>query len=841
MRFKKILAISLIASLMLSNATSYASDISGDNSDSYGISESESGDLAEDGQEAASPIGSADQTNQGEQDDQADKTDSENREDQVNSEDQEEQTDPANPNIADDNAAIDSGTLEIIEDADNIDLVPSSETEEHEATEVNPIYRDIISESDLIIPGQSEIEHQTREMADKYTIDSDVDTSVIYDVDTGDMIVSYPDGTSVNVFSDTMKTASLGAVSYRGIEYCSHLKEAEAILRDGFSSRQSVVTVYYKAERGSDYHTIYQSLKNGLFAHTGNPTEGDYIRWQHSGWHYSVTSYQDSIAKYYTFVFTPTYFTTVSQENAVTAEVKKTLNEIGAADSNSDYRTVKKIYDYICSNITYDYTGFNNGDILCHSAYAAVINKTAVCQGYALLFYRMALEAGIDARLIAGFGSSNSYDSAHAWNIVKIGSKYYNLDSTWDAGKNPYLYFLKSNASFEENGTRHQRWGTDNLNNVYDYDTPGFKAAYPMTGSDYEASGDEADAEIYNSIAKTDITLSGTTFTYSGEEICPEVAVKLNGKVLSEGEDYTVSYSDNIDAGKAKLRIDGQGDFYGYKTAKFNIARKNIDAVDYLEISDSEYNYVITDGGISHTAILYRGTSVQPQIDASLGSYQLTEGNDYTLSYENNNAIGDAVITINGIDNFTGSATRPFRIITEYQPINISADRSSVEKGDTCTVSVTGNTGTVSYASSDPAIASVDASTGVVTGLSAGTVAISATASAKYSLYEGIDSVDITVTDTSKSDSGNEPSVIISNSGSSKSSASKTSSAAKKSSTKKKTSAKKKSTKKKTSSQKSSTRKKTSAKKSSTKKKTSAKKSSTKKKASSKKSSTRKK
>ena len=58
------------------------------------------------------------------------------------------------------------------------------------------------------------------------------------------------------------------------------------------------------------------------------------------------------------------------------------------------------------------------------------MNKTAVCQGYAGLLYRLCLEMGISCRMITGTGNGG----AHAWNIVALDGKYYNADSTWDAG-----------------------------------------------------------------------------------------------------------------------------------------------------------------------------------------------------------------------------------------------------------------------------------------------------------------------------------------------------------------------------------------------------------------------
>jgi hypothetical protein len=81
----------------------------------------------------------------------------------------------------------------------------------------------------------------------------------------------------------------------------------------------------------------------------------------------------------------------------------------------------------------------------------------------------MALDWGVDARLIAGDAGG-----PHAWNIVKMGDYYYNLDSTWDAGLRPnYMWFLKCPDTF----VNHYR--------DFEYSTSEFNAAYPMGAADY--------------------------------------------------------------------------------------------------------------------------------------------------------------------------------------------------------------------------------------------------------------------------------------------------------------------------------------------------------------------
>ena len=59
--------------------------------------------------------------------------------------------------------------------------------------------------------------------------------------------------------------------------------------------------------------------------------------------------------------------------------------------------------------------------------------------------------------------------------------------------------------------------------------------------------------------------------TYTGSEITPSVEVKFNGETLTLGTDYTVEYTDNINAGTATATITGEGNFEGAKTVTFTI------------------------------------------------------------------------------------------------------------------------------------------------------------------------------------------------------------------------------------------------------------------------------
>ena len=176
---------------------------------------------------------------------------------------------------------------------------------------------------------------------------------------------------------------------------------------------------------------------------------------------------------YVNIVFICQYYATDEQNTELCKQVDEVLSSLDITDNSSEYEVICAIYDYICSNVTYDYENLDNDDYkLKYTAYAAMVNKTAVCNGYAMLASRMLTQAGISCCFVTG---TNLKGCPHAWNIVGIDGVYYYVDTTWDAGKKPenYAYFLRGESDF----TGH----------IFDdeYTTDEFKSLYPMAETRY--------------------------------------------------------------------------------------------------------------------------------------------------------------------------------------------------------------------------------------------------------------------------------------------------------------------------------------------------------------------
>ncbi|MGM9660343.1 MAG: transglutaminase domain-containing protein, partial [Faecousia sp.] len=259
-----------------------------------------------------------------------------------------------------------------------------------------------------------------------------------------------------------------GRYQARATADCVSEAEAADQVRSFLCSRTESFTVSVTTT-DSDFSSVCHTLFDGALVHTGVPTEGDYLAWQYGGWggkgSYSVSGSN----YYYSITFTVSYYTTAAQEAQMDARVSSLLSQLNL-DGKSDYEKIKGVYDYICKNITYDYANLSDDTyMLKFTAYAALMNNTAVCQGYAVLLYRLALELGVDCRFISGDGGG-----PHGWNIVQMGTYYYNADSTWDAGRSSYSYFLVSPDNFTDH-TRDE-----------EYDTEAFHASYPMGTQNYD-------------------------------------------------------------------------------------------------------------------------------------------------------------------------------------------------------------------------------------------------------------------------------------------------------------------------------------------------------------------
>ncbi|MBQ8974921.1 MAG: hypothetical protein IJ072_04250 [Oscillospiraceae bacterium] len=206
---------------------------------------------------------------------------------------------------------------------------------------------------------------------------------------------------------------------------------------------------------------------------TGEPDEGDYIRYQYGGYRVLCDREEDGEAYRYTVTIVPKYYMYLFQEQIVTEKVGELMAQFSFDGGASDYEKIRTIYDYVCSSISYDRVHEGNPyHTLRSTSYAGLIWGSATCQGYCVTLYRLLREAGISCRIVTGSGGDSG--TLHAWVIAELDGKYYCMDATWDSGKEEYSYFLKGSDTFDGHTPSEEFLSGD------------FAAQYPISPSDYE-------------------------------------------------------------------------------------------------------------------------------------------------------------------------------------------------------------------------------------------------------------------------------------------------------------------------------------------------------------------
>lgn len=172
----------------------------------------------------------------------------------------------------------------------------------------------------------------------------------------------------------------------------------------------------------------------------------------------------------YTFAEQSTLFlkSSYDREHAdeIYSEVTSISRELGLTDNLNDLAKIRLIHDWICENVSYNYSHYRNcagSNRICddyneyHTAYGTLDNRSALCQGYMLLFDVMCQVNNIEVGCVI--------NNAHCWNTVKYNGEWYFVDTTWDDKDGSYnwltwekedyvyKYFMKGYDSFYSNGS----------------------------------------------------------------------------------------------------------------------------------------------------------------------------------------------------------------------------------------------------------------------------------------------------------------------------------------------------------------------------------------------------
>ena len=501
---------------------------------------------------------------------------------------------------------------------------------------------------------------------------------------------------------------------------------------------------------------IAKDTFDDTFVHTGNPSEGDYILYQCGYITYNIQYIYNSSTFSADIVYTANYYTNASQEAAVTKKVNSVLAQLNL-NGKSEYEKILAIYDYICRSVRYDNVHLNNPSYtLQFTAYAALINGTSVCQGYAVLLYRMLLESGIDCRVIDGIGAGGK----HAWNIARIGSLYYNMDATWDSsasanGALRHEWFLKGKGSalFPDHKARGRALES------------AFISAHPLSLENYNPShGAVIVPESIRTVAVASFTdLSGNARTQKSYSAPSTVMIygssscSASNRMLEEAVETAKSKNtgsriiflgiDDADDGiydlanrypdvtfspasaannstmwelvslcgintqSGTIHLPATFDFDRYGNTAYAFTGEETDKLEAcMEYGSFDERLALSEAGLTlsleENIFMYKGSSIKPEVRVLRKTGEiapLTEGIDYKVTYTNNNAPGNATAKVSGLSGLTGQLTAAFRILQPVASFNPTKIALNKKKSKKIYLTVT-NGDSVKYSLSNPII-----------------------------------------------------------------------------------------------------------------------------------------
>lgn len=108
-----------------------------------------------------------------------------------------------------------------------------------------------------------------------------------------------------------------------------------------------------------------------------------------------------------------------AQEQAL-AEAARAICELVVQEDMTEGETATVLHDWLVLNCRYNVTLYRD------MAYGALVQRQAICRGYARAFQYLAEEQGLTCDY------SFSVPLQHAWALVELDGSYYYVDPTWD-------------------------------------------------------------------------------------------------------------------------------------------------------------------------------------------------------------------------------------------------------------------------------------------------------------------------------------------------------------------------------------------------------------------------
>jgi len=243
-------------------------------------------------------------------------------------------------------------------------------------------------------------------------------------------------------------------------DFCSvQIGNSEAVaekIRTGLKHRAYKLHISFRAHTNDEegIKALVDDLLEKALYESDDPAGGDYIRYQLGGYQMNYDVEKTLLGYNYKMELMPTYYSSAEEEKYVDKEVEKILEELSARNLPEEER-IRAVHDYVVQLLSYDSVHKankqNHGKT---TAYYALRYHQAVCQGYAVLCYRLLKELGVDCRIVTGLlvsdGITEGNAERHAWLMVTVNGKELYMDPTLDDVKGSYDWYLKSAEDFDK-------------------------------------------------------------------------------------------------------------------------------------------------------------------------------------------------------------------------------------------------------------------------------------------------------------------------------------------------------------------------------------------------------
>ncbi len=139
----------------------------------------------------------------------------------------------------------------------------------------------------------------------------------------------------------------------------------------------------------------------------------------------------------------PSFLVKRSEKAVMEEELMDAVSDITSQVTATDpFEIELQLHDLLCERVEYS---TNEADPMIYSAYGALVNGRALCEGYSKAMQLLLHQFNIPCITVIGVAEGEG----HMWNQVSIGSKWYNLDVTWNDSSKDFIsheYFNLTDA-----------------------------------------------------------------------------------------------------------------------------------------------------------------------------------------------------------------------------------------------------------------------------------------------------------------------------------------------------------------------------------------------------------